>query len=108
VAVPGERYLAAAAATGGASASICAPNLGPVLEQVGALSAEWPSRFPLQAVPEPGSERVWLDGARQLEGWSIDRAAPALVFDVAPRPDAAVRMSYVVGASAGRDTGLAR
>ena len=101
-AVPGDRYLAVAAATGGATASICDADLEPVLTEIGAATAEWPRSFALQGMPEAGSARVWVNDQRENEGWDIIGAA--LTFDLPPPPDAEIRVSYVLAASA-PDTG---
>lgn len=103
-AVPGDRYVDAARATGGAFASICSADWSVVLDELGAVSADYPTRFPLQAVPEAGSSRVTLDG-EVVDDWSIDTTALELVFEEAPPPDSVIRMTYVA-AQAHVDSGV--
>lgn len=93
---PGARYVEAAARTGGVSASICAADFAEVALALGDAAVEWSTVFPLRAAPAEGSVRVEVDGARISEGWSVDAAVPALVFDAAPAPDAAIHVVYTV------------
>lgn len=102
-ATPGDRYAAAADASGGAVGSICTADWAGVLEVLGEVSAVYPSRFPLQAIPAPGSERVTIDGTASDE-WSLDLQSAELVFANPPQPDSVVRMTYVA-AEARLDSG---
>jgi hypothetical protein len=93
---PGTRYVDVAQASGGVVASICTADFAPVAGALGAGAAEWPTRFALQAVPEPGTVKVEVDGTRIPDGWEIDEAGPALVFDIAPAPDAEILVRYAL------------
>lgn len=92
----GERYAAVAEASGGEIASICAAEFVDVARALGAAAVDWQTRFVLQAVPVAGTVVVDVDGARQAEGWSLDEAGPAVVFDVAPAADAEIVVQYQV------------
>lgn len=95
-ALPGASYAAVAEATGGALASICAQDLSAVAEALGERSASWPSRFALQAEPDPASVRVWVDDERLSEGFGVETDPPALSFEIAPEPGAEIRVRYEV------------
>ncbi len=92
----GVRYTAVADATGGIVESICAADFALVAASLGGAAAEWPTRFALREVPEAGSMRVEVDGARVDTGWSLDLAAPALVFEAPPAADAEIHVVYTV------------
>lgn len=99
-ALPGTRYAAVADATGGLVSSICADDYAAVVAGMADAAVEWQSRFPLQAAPVDGTVSVTVDGAR-VDGWSVDAADPALVFDTPPPPDSWIEVRYslaVVGA----------
>lgn len=92
-ALPGVDYAAVAAATGGQVSSICADDYAAIVTGMADASVEWQRRFPLQATPAAGSVTVTVDGAR-ADGWTVDDAGPALVFDVAPPPDSWIEVRY--------------
>lgn len=96
VAQAGVRYREVAAATGGVSASICEADFAAVASALGDAGVEWPTVFPLRALPADGTLLVEVDGDRVLEGWSLDTTAPALVFAVAPAPDSVIDVLYTV------------
>jgi len=97
-ALAGERYTALADATGGRVESICNADLSAVATALGEVAVEWPTRFSLQAAPLDGSVRVEVDGARLVDGWRVDTAGPALVFDAAPAADAVITVAYTLAA----------
>lgn len=99
-ALPGTRYEAVAGATEGMVASICVADFGDVVDGIGELAVEWQTAFPLQATPALEAAEVVVDGARVLDGWSFDVAAPALVFEVAPPPDASIVVRYTLAGGA--------
>lgn len=91
-ALPGEHFGSVAEATGGVLASVCEPDLDPLLAEIGSASAAWPSSFELQAVPVASTVRVAIDGARQDEGWTL--AGSTIVFDEAPEARALIEVQY--------------
>ena len=93
-ATPGDRYAAAAAASGGVVGSICTADWDGILDDLGSFSAEYSARFALQALPEPGTERVTVDG-EPTDAWFVDADALELVFETPPPADAQIRMTYV-------------
>jgi hypothetical protein len=95
-ATEGAAYIRVAEATEGVVASICSPDLTPVLEALVDGLARLPTRFPLQAAARPASIRLSVDGVRQDAGWAYDDADPAVVFDVAPPAGAALELRYEV------------
>ena len=92
-ALPGDRYAAVAAASGGLLGSVCATDLRPVVESLGELSVELPTRFPLQAAPLAGSLELSVDG-EATDAYQLELDPPAVVFAVAPAAGAAIRLRY--------------
>jgi hypothetical protein len=99
-ALPGERYAAVATASGGRIESICEPDLASVADAFGEIGVEWVTAFALRGVPEDGTVRVDVDGARVTDGWTIDATIPALVFDAPPAPGAVVHVTYTLAEGA--------
>jgi hypothetical protein len=95
-ALPGTAFVAAAEATGGIVRSVCSPDLEPILQQIGATGAVWPTTFALQATPDPDTIRVDVDGTRLDQGWALELSPPAIVFDEAPVADARIVVQYEV------------
>jgi len=95
-ALPGERYAEVASLSDGAVASICSRDLSSVTASLADLSVSWPTRFGLQAEPDPATVRVWVDDLRQTEGYSVELSPPTLVFSSAPEGGAEIRVSYEV------------
>jgi hypothetical protein len=93
---PADAYHAVVDATGGVFASICSGDMEPVLEGLGAASLLYDDTFLLQATPLLSTVRVWVNGERQLEGWSWQEEPSAVVFDAPPPPDAGIRVRYSV------------
>jgi len=91
-ALPGDTYLAVAAASGGATESICDADLSAVVTSLSDLSVEWQDTFQLQATPVPESVRVEIDGARQDTGWSLE--TDAVVFDAPPAAGVDIGVRY--------------
>lgn len=97
-ALPGDTYLDVAEATGGATSTICEPDLSGIASVLGRTAIEWTDRFPLQEAPADDDVRVEVDGLRLDEGWSIEPEPPTLVFEEAPAPGAVIRVRYAVSA----------
>ena len=95
-AVPGTNFAEAANETGGIVSSVCEPNLGPIVQKIGATGAVWPTLFRLQARPDPDTIRVEIDGVRLDDGWSISLDPLAIEFDQAPPADALIVVQYEV------------
>lgn len=95
-ALPANDYYAVVGATDGVFASICAGDMVPVVEGLGAASLVYPTSFELQAVPLVDTISVWVDGQRALEGWAWQDDPSALVFDEPPPADAGIRVRYTV------------
>lgn len=95
-ALPGAAFVEAATVTGGIVRSVCDPDLGPIVEQIGATGAIWPTTFRLQATPDPDTIRVEVDDARVDDGWVLELEPPAIVFDIAPPADARIVVQYEV------------
>ncbi len=91
---PGRGYLEAAAATGGATLSICSGDWRPWLLGEGArLGGEPTGRFPLRAPVGPGPVDVRVDGEPAV-GWRLE--PDALVFDAGrwPGPGAQIALHH--------------
>ena len=95
-AVPGTAFTQAATETGGVVASVCEPDLGPIVHQIGETGAVYPTVFRLQATPDPDTIRVEVDGVRLDDGWALALDPAAIVFDVAPPADALIVVQYGV------------
>lgn len=90
----GVRYAELARQTGGALVSICAADLAPVVAALGDLAVAWPTRFPLRHSPIEGSVRLTVDDV-EVEGWTVDREEPAVVFAEPPAPSSRIVVSYL-------------
>ena len=90
----GQAYVDVAMATGGIFASICEADFGAIVEDVATTSIAWPRRFSLQAEPQADTLRVEVDEVRMDDGWTLESAPPALLFDDAPEADAIIRVRY--------------
>jgi len=95
-ALPADDYHSVVSATDGVFASICAGDMAPVVEGLGAASLIYADSFELQAVPLPGTVSVWVEGERSLEGWTWQDEPSAILFDEPPPPDASVVVRYTV------------
>lgn len=93
---PADVYHSVVDATGGVFASICAGDMEPVVEGLGAASLVYADTFLLQATPLTSTLRVWVNGERQLEGWTWQADPNAVVFDLPPEPDSGIRVRYTV------------
>ena len=93
---PGTAFAQAASETGGIVASVCEPDLGPIVHQIGETGAVYPKVFRLQATPDPDTIRVEVDGVRFHDGWALALDPAAIVFDVAPPADALIVVQYEV------------
>jgi len=89
----GTRYAEAAAKTGGAVLSACAPDYGPLLADVANKAFSPQARFPLSATPVQGSLAVTVNGVG-ASGWTYDAAGNSVVFNTAPAPGARIAVSY--------------
>lgn len=90
----GTRYAEAAARTGGQVMSICAADYAPLLEAVAHQAFSPQDRFPLSAVPDPGTLTVTIDGVPVTSGWSYDPATNQVVFSPRPEPGARISVTY--------------
>lgn len=95
-ALPGTRYAAVAEATGGEVVSICTANFGEVVDAITPGGVEFATEFVLQESPAEGSVTVSVDGERQESGWSVDYAAPSVVFAVSPPAGSAIEVRYLL------------
>jgi len=96
-AYPGYGYVDAAAATGGATVSLCAEDWGAFLNLQAELVTGNPrTHFELSEPAGPGEAYVFIDGERILEGWTIDRTSHELVFEDhrVPGPGASIFVEY--------------
>jgi hypothetical protein len=95
-ALPGTAFVQAATETGGIVRSVCDPDLGPIVQQIGETGAVWPTFFPLQATPDPDTIRVEVDGVRADDGWALSIDPSGILFDLAPPADALIVVQYEV------------
>ncbi len=89
----GTRYLDVVERTGGTWASVCDVDFTLVAEAIGALAADWPVVYALQAQPVEGTVSVTVNGERTTI-FTVDLDAPAVVFAAPPGPDAEVKVRY--------------
>jgi len=97
-ALPGDIYADVAERSGGAVASICDPDLGMVVSQLGTRVQAGERRFELQELPEADSVRVEVDGVRVDDGWGlvIEDSVAAVIFDEVPPPDTSISVRYTL------------
>ncbi len=94
---PANDYYDVVVATDGVFASICAGDMAPVLEGLGAASLLFADTFELQATPLPGTISVWVEGERvDTEYWAWQDNPSAVVFSDPPPADASIRVRYTV------------
>ena len=67
----GERYRALVEEVGGVSSSICEPDFGAALTEIGLESFGYKTRFHLNHAATLGSVEVSLDGVLCSSGWSL-------------------------------------
>ena len=95
-ALPGDRYIDVAVATGGHVESICTPDLGRLADTIADIALPESQRFVLQAAPSPGSLRVQINGVRTDTGWELTSEPPALFFSMAPPAGSEIQARYKV------------
>ena len=94
----GLRYGEAATRTGGAIESICAPDFGPLLQDVVGRAFTAQTRFPLSGTPDSAGVTVTVNGT-PAGGWVYDAASNSVVFGAPPPPGAEILVSYTRGCS---------
>ncbi len=92
----GFRYAEAASRTGGAIESICAPDFGPLLQDVVSRAFSAQTRFPLSGTPDSAGVMVTVNGTAAT-GWVYDAASNTVVFGAPPPPGAVIEVSYTRG-----------
>jgi hypothetical protein len=92
----GFRYAEAASRTGGGVESICAPDFGPLLQDVVSKAFAPQTRFPLSGTPDASGVTVTVDGA-PATGWVYDAASNTVVFASPPPPGSVIEVSYTRG-----------
>jgi hypothetical protein len=95
----GFRYAEAATRTAGAIESICAPDFGPLLQDVVNRAFSAQTRFPLSGTPDAAGVTVKVDGTPVATGWVYDAPSNTVVFDSPPAPGAVIEISYSRGCS---------
>jgi hypothetical protein len=99
-ALPGQQYVDTALGSGGKVESICSADFPGIAADIGAVAVDYQVRFALQADPVTDTVVVTVNGSRQETGWVVDHDEPALVFEVAPPPDATIDVVYCLSAGA--------
>ena len=94
----GLRYGEAATRTGGAIESICAPDFGPLLQDVVSRAFTAQTRFPLSGTPDASGVTVMVGGT-PAGGWVYDAASNSVVFAVPPPAGAEILVTYTRGCS---------
>ncbi len=94
----GLRYGEAASRTGGAIESICAPDFGPLLEDVVGRAFTAQTRFPLSGTPDASGVTVTVGGT-PATGWVYDAASNSVVFAAPPPAGAELLVTYTRGGS---------
>ena len=92
----GQRYEQAATMTGGLVEYLSNPNWISAMSQVAWMSISEGYFFPLSEIPVEGTVQVWLNGVPIYEGWSVDHANNAVVFDMdhVPNPEDLISVIY--------------
>lgn len=78
---PGQRYVQASEALGGAVVSICAPDFGLEFERVALRTFGLKDRFYPSLPPDPATMTVRVRGETCTAGWSYNYATGAVVLD---------------------------
>ena len=89
----GLRYGEAASRSGGAIESICAPDFGPLLQDVVSRAFTAQTRFPLSGTPDAAGVTVTVNGT-PAGGWVYDAASNSVVFSAPPPAGAEILVSY--------------
>jgi hypothetical protein len=101
----GEGYWEVIDGLDGSFLSLCAPDWGSFLYELGLEASGMKRSFPLRRVPADGSVRVSLDGVEVTEGWTYERVPNSVVFDVdhVPAELAVVQVHYLLAEDASAD-----
>lgn len=101
----GEGYWEVIDEMDGTFFSICSPDWGTFLYELGLEAAGMKRSFRLHRVPAEGSIHVALDGVEAVEGWSYDRVTNSVVFDLSHVPESlvVVTASYILAEDASAD-----
>ncbi|MBM4392954.1 MAG: hypothetical protein FJ090_17650 [Deltaproteobacteria bacterium] len=97
---PGEAYVEAQEATGGARESICTADTEGMLERLANQVLGLQTKFVLSALPLLATMDVRVDGVaiprRDSDGWRYDGSDNSIIFDgwAIPRPGAAIDAFY--------------
>jgi hypothetical protein len=93
----GPRYIQLAQATGGVVSSICDPNWGQSLANIGVRSFGLKKSFELSSQPVPATISVMLDGSPAASGsWTYDAVNNVVNFAVEPPSYTTISISYSV------------
>jgi hypothetical protein len=92
----GLRYAEAATRTGGAIESVCAPDFGPLLEDVVGRAFSAQTRFPLSGTPDAAGVTVTVDGA-PATGWVYEPVSNTVIFAAPPPPGSTIKVTYSRG-----------
>ncbi len=92
----GLRYAEAATRTGGAIESVCAPDFGPLLEDVVGRAFSAQTRFPLSGTPDAAGVTVTVDGA-PATGWVYEPVSNTVIFAAPPPPGSTIEVTYSRG-----------
>jgi HYDIN/CFA65/VesB-like, Ig-like domain/Cep192 domain 4 len=89
----GLRYAEAASRTGGAIESVCAPDFGPLLQDVVGRAFSAQVRFPLSGTPDASGVTVTVDGT-PATGWVYEPVSNTVVFASPPPPGSTIQVTY--------------
>jgi hypothetical protein len=95
-ALPGTRYIDVVDQSGGTQGNICNADFESVMTVLASQSVEWKTRFTLQAEPDKETLRIQVNDQRIDTGWILLPELPGIEFNVAPEPDAEIRIRYEV------------
>ncbi len=112
--VPGTRYLAVAAATGGVEGNICDEDFTDIMDKMGLAVAGVRASFELEAVPVIDTLEVWVGDAEEDEddwdlvpedannGWTYDPETNYITFngDSVPPRGSVITVYYDFGSAA--------
>jgi hypothetical protein len=92
------RYKEVSTQTGGVSASICAPDYGNILAEIGEVAFGLKKQFFLTRQAQPGTITVTVNGNSCASGWSFDISSNSVIFDEAgncmPQPGDQISIHY--------------
>ncbi len=95
---PGKRYIEVSQETNGIIGDICASDYGPTMADIGEITFGLKVQFFLTRLADPGTVKVWVNGASCTKGWTYDGLSNSVIFEEGgpcmPQPDDEIKVHY--------------